>query len=163
MTLSKYIVKKRSGVHGFGLFAKTDIPKDTCIIEYVGEKITKAEAQRRGPRLVAYAKKHDQKGAVYLFELNKRYDLDGHVGFNPARYINHSCDPNCEAMIIRGRIWIFALRNIQKGKELFYNYGYDLETYEEHPCLCASAHCPGYIAAEEHWTKIKRLIKKKSI
>jgi len=160
MPQNKYIFKKKSGVHGFGMFAKTDIPKDTRIIEYVGEKITKAEAQRRGPKLVAFAKKHHQQGAVYLFELNKKYDIDGHVAYNAAKYINHSCLPNCEVEIIRGHIWVVALRDIKNQEELFYNYGYDLETYDEHPCLCASVRCQGYIAAEEHWGKLKRLLKK---
>jgi len=161
-TQSKYVLKKRSGIHGYGLFARIDIPRSTRIIEYVGEKITKAEADRRGPKLVAYAKKHHQSGAVYLFELNKKYDIDGHVDYNTAKFINHSCSPNCEAQIIRGAIWTIALRDIKKGEELFYNYGYDLETYEEHPCLCASVRCQGYIAAEEHWGKLKRLLNKKT-
>ncbi len=159
---NKYIVKKRSGIHGWGIFAKTDIPQGVRIIEYVGEKITKAESDRRGPCLVAYARQHHEQGAVYIFELNKRYDIDGHVDYNTAKYINHACDPNCEVDVIRGRVWIIALRKINKGEELFYNYGYDLDTYEDHPCLCGHARCAGYIAAEEHWPKLRRLLKRKN-
>ena len=158
---NKYIYKKKSPIHGFGIFAKIKIPRGTRIIEYLGEKITKAEAERRGPKLVAYAKEHRQRGAVYLFNLNKKYDIDGHVDYNTAKYINHSCTPNCEVENIRGRIWIIALQDIQKGEEIFYNYGYDLDTFEEHPCLCATARCPGYIASEEHWRKLKRILKKR--
>ncbi len=158
---NKYIYKKTSTIHGKGIFAKIDIPKDTRIIEYVGEKITKAEAERRGPSLIEYAKTHKQAGAVYLFVLNKKYDIDGHVSYNTAKYINHSCAPNCEVDIIRGRIWIIALRDIKKDEELFYNYGYDLKTYHEHPCLCRSSQCPGFITAEEHWPKLKKMLKKK--
>ena len=161
MPHKKYIFKKKSGVHGWGIFAKVDIVKGARIIEYIGEKITKAEAERRGPRLVEYAKKHKQSGAVYIFVLNKRYDIDGHVDYNTAKFINHSCDPNCEVEIIRGHIWIMALRDIKKGEELFYNYGYDLDTYEEHPCFCRSACCPGYITAQEHWSKLKKALKEK--
>jgi SET domain-containing protein len=161
MAQNKYIYKKKSTVHGFGIFARMAIAQSTRIIEYVGEKITKAEAERRGPKLVEYAKKHEQAGAVYIFVLNKKHDIDGHVEYNTAKYINHSCAPNCEVEIIRGRIWIIALREIKKGEELFYNYGYDLDTYEEHPCRCKSADCPNYITAQEHWPKLKRILSKK--
>ena len=155
-----YIYKKKSSIHGWGIFAKTNIPAGTRIIEYVGEKITKAEAERRGPQLIKYSKKHHQAGAVYIFELNKKYDIDGHVEYNTAKYINHSCTPNCEVDIIRGRIWIVALRGIKRGEEISYNYGYDLETYEEHPCCCKSLECPGFITAEENWPQLKKILNK---
>ena len=158
MPHKKYVLKKRSRIHGIGLYAKALIPKGTRIIEYIGEKITKAEADRRGPKLVEYAKKHKQTGAVYIFVLNKKYDIDGHVEYNTAKYINHSCDPNCEVEIIRGHIWVIALRDIKKGEEIFYNYGYDMDTYHDHPCLCKSTRCPGYIIAEEHWPKLKKTL-----
>ena len=158
MTSSPYILKKKSSVHGFGIFAKIDIAKKTRIIEYVGEKITKAEADKRGPLLIEYARKHHQKGAVYLFDLNKKYDIDGHVHYNTAKYINHSCDPNCETDIIRGRIWIISLREIKKDEELSYNYGYDFDTYDEHLCLCRSHNCVRYIVAKEHWPKLKKVL-----
>ena len=159
----KYIIKKKSGVHGRGIFAKKNIPKGAHIIEYVGEKITKAEADRRGPKLVEYAKKHKQSGAVYIFVLNKKYDIDGHVEYNTAKYINHSCKPNCEVEIIRGHIWVIALRDIKKNEELFYNYGYDLDTYHEHPCLCKASVCPGFIVAEDQWPKLKKVLSKKKV
>ena len=158
MPKNKYIYKKKSPIHGLGIFARTDIPQGTRIIEYVGEKITKAEAERRGPLLIEYAKKHKQTGAVYLFVLNKKYDIDGHVSYNTAKYINHSCAPNCEVDIIRGHIWVIALRAIRKDEELFYNYGYDLETYEEHNCYCKAKECPGFITAQEHWPKLKKIL-----
>jgi len=159
MPLNKYIYKKKSSIHGFGIFAKMNIPKGTRIIEYVGEKITKAEAERRGPLLIEYAKKHKQSGSVYIFVLNKKYDIDGHVSYNTAKYINHSCSPNCEVDVIRGAIWVIALREIKKNEELFYNYGYDLDFYDEHPCRCKSLPCPGFIAAEEYWPKLKKILK----
>ena len=162
MSLNKYITKKKSGVHGWGIFAKLNIPKGTHIIEYVGEKITKAEADRRGPLLIEYAKKHKESGAVYIFVLNNKYDIDGHVDYNTAKFINHSCAPNAEVDIVRGHIWVIALRDIGKNEEIFYNYGYDLDTYDEHPCLCRSACCPGYITAEEHWKKLKKILGRKT-
>ena len=161
---SPYIVKKRSRVHNAGIFARKDIPTRTHIIEYVGEKITKAESDRRGTISLQESKKNKKKGAVYLFELNKRYDLDGDVAYNTAKHINHSCYPNCEAYISRGHIWIVALRNIKKGEELTYNYGYDFDDYKEHKCNCGSGRCVGYILAKGHWPKLKNLreFKKKS-
>ncbi len=158
-TTSKFVLKKKSPVHGYGVFAKINIPQGTRIIEYVGERITKAQAERRGPALMEYARKHHEMGAVYLFELNKKHDIDGHVSYNTAKYINHSCLPNCEAEIIRGHIWIIANKDIQKGDELFYNYGYDLDTYESHPCCCGTEKCVGYIVDEEHWPELKDLLK----
>ena len=72
MTKNNYILKRKSPIHGYGIFAKTNIPKGVRIIEYVGEKITKAEAERRGPRLIEYALKHKEMGAVYLFERHQK-------------------------------------------------------------------------------------------
>ena len=123
---------RNSSIHNKGAFAIQDIPEGTRVIEYVGEKITKAESEKRSIRLIERAKKTG-RGAVYIFELNKRHDIDGSVNYNLARFVNHSCDPNCETDIIRGRIWIIALRDIIKGEELSYDYGYDLDNFREHP------------------------------
>ena len=153
---SPYICVKSSKIHSKGIFAKKDIPEGTRIIEYVGEKITKAESDRRADIPLKRAKKNKKYGAVYIFELNKRYDLDGDVPYNTAKYINHSCNPNCETDIIRGRIWIIALRDIQKGEEISYNYGYGYEDFQEHKCECGADNCVGYILDEDHWPKLKR-------
>lgn len=151
-----YIIR-RSHIHHRGIFARRDIPPDTRIIEYVGERITKAESQRRAEKLLAKSQKTGG-AAVYIFELNKRSDIDGAVSWNPARLINHSCSPNCEAYIMRGHVWIHSLRKIEKGEELTYNYGFDLEHWSEHPCLCGSDNCVGFIADKKHWPKLRRII-----
>ena len=156
-TDSPHILLKKSKIHGIGIYAKKNIPQGTRVIEYAGEKITKAESDRRAHKPFEENEKDSQLGAVYLFALNDRHDIDGHVPWNTARYINHSCSPNCETEIIRGKIWVVALRDIKKGEELFYNYGYDYEDYEEHPCHCGADNCIGFILAEEHWRKLKRL------
>ena len=156
-TTSPYIVVRKSRIHGTGVFASTDIPAGTRVIEYVGEKITKAESDRRYD--IAWERSqygNNGKGVVYIFTLNKRYDIDGEVWWNTARYINHSCDPNCETDIIGGHIWIIAMRDIKKGEEISYNYGYDFNSYEDHPCHCGSPRCVGYILAEEYWPKLRR-------
>jgi len=153
-TTSPYILVRNSAIHARGVFAKRQIFAGTRIIEYVGEKITKAESDRRAEIVLNVSKGDRIKGAVYIFTLNKRYDLDGNVPHNTARFINHSCDPNCEAHLIHGHIWIVAICDIPKGAELTYNYGYGMEDYEDHPCHCGAHNCVGYILAEEHWPKL---------
>lgn len=157
-TSSPFILMKKSRIHNRGVFARVDIPGGTEIIEYVGEKITKAESDRRGAIVLKQARKSKTKGAVYLFELNSRYDLDGNVRYNTAGQINHSCLPNCEAVDIRGHIWIVAIRDIKAGEELTYNYGYGFDDWEDHPCRCGAPNCVGYILAEEHWPKLRRAL-----
>jgi len=155
-TTSSYIALKKSRIHSIGVFAKKDIPKGARIIEYVGEKVTKAEADRRADIPLEKNKKSGDYGAVYIFILNKRYDIDGNVPHNTAQFINHSCDPNCETEIIGGHIWIIALCDIKKGKEIAYNYNYDVEDYEDHECRCRAKRCVGYILDEDHWPRLKK-------
>ncbi|MCB9771888.1 MAG: SET domain-containing protein-lysine N-methyltransferase [Candidatus Omnitrophica bacterium] len=155
-TTSPFITVRNSTIHGRGVFAKIPIPKGTRIIEYVGEKITKKEADRRAHIPLNKHKEDQSCGAVYLFELNKRHDIDGNVSYNTARHINHSCEPNAETEIIRGKIWIIALRDIAKDEEIVYNYSYGYEDYHEHRCYCRANQCVGYILAEEHWPKLKK-------
>ena len=158
-TTSPYIIVKKSKIHGKGIFAKTAIPAGARVIEYVGEKITKAESDRRYQRALERSQNGGgDKGIVYIFTLNKHYDLDGDVPWNTASLINHSCDPNSETESIRGHIWITALRDIKKGEEILYNYGYDLESWQEHPCNCGSKRCAGYIMDEDFWPVLKRKI-----
>jgi len=156
-TTSPYILKRKSKIHGWGVFAKKDIPKDTKIIEYVGEKVTKKESDRRSDLTLHKAKKNAEHGSVYIFELNKRQDIDGNVSWNTARHINHTCNPNCEAHLMHGHIWIVATRNIKKGQELSYNYGYGFEDYHEHKCRCGAHNCVGYILDKTHWHKLKKV------
>ena len=155
-TTSPHIIVRKSCIHNNGIFAKKDIPKGTKIIEYVGEKITKKEAEKRENIVLKESKTSETKGAVYIFELNKKYDIDGYPLYNTARWINHSCEPNCETCIIDNHIWIIALRDIKKGEELSYDYGYSLDDFEEHPCKCGCKSCVGYIVSEEHREKIKK-------
>ena len=121
------------------------IEPDTSLIEYVGERIDKAESARRCAE--------DNR---YIFHLDDDFDLDGRVDWNPARWLNHSCAPNCEAQLIDGRIWIVALRAIEPGEELTFNYSYDLEEYRDHPCRCGTLDCIGFIVAEEFFDHVRR-------
>jgi len=87
-----------------------------------------------------------------------RAAADGAVGWNPARFINHSCSPNCDAELIEGQIWIIARRAIPSGEEITFNYSYDLDDYLEHPCQCGSPDCVGYIVAEEFFPEIRKRV-----
>ena len=144
---SKYIEVKKSGIHNYGVFARTRIKKGTKVIEYTGQYCTKEESDKRQDR-------DANNGTVYVFTLNKKYDIDGAVGGSHARLINHSCDPNCETLTDDDHIWIIAIRDIEPGEELSYDYNYDTDAYEEHPCRCGAKNCRGYIIGEEHHEKL---------
>ncbi|TAG10880.1 MAG: SET domain-containing protein [Verrucomicrobia bacterium] len=146
---------RNSEIHGRGVYAAQAIAGGEKIIEYVGELIDKKKSERRG---VAQQAKSEQTGdaAVYIFTLNKTYDIDGDVPWNTARLINHSCEPNCEAWIQGRRIFIHALRDISPGEELTFDYAFDVEHYQDHPCLCGRPNCVGYIVAREQWDELKR-------
>lgn len=160
-TTSPWARRADSAVHGYGLYAAKDIPKGTRVIEYVGEKISKAESDRRDEQRRERQESGDD-GCVYLFELNKRYDIDGDVSWNTARLINHSCDPNCETEYADGGIWISAVRNIAEGEELNYDYGFDWENWEEHPCLCGAPTCCGYIIKKSQRWRVRRALDKQA-
>lgn len=132
-----------SKIHHRGVFAACDIKKGIRVIEYTGKKLTLAQVARS---------KSD-----YLFQLNSKVHIDGK---NTARYINHSCDPNCEVDISKGQIWIKTIREIKKGEELVYSYSYDLEESKDYPCGCGVKKCVGYILAEHYWPVLKKLQRK---
>ena len=114
-------------------------------MEYLGEKISKAESLRRC-----------ELENWFIFAIDDQWDLDGNFDWNPARLLNHSCAPNCDAEFIDGHIWIVARREIKAGEEITFNYGYDLDFYQEHLCRCGSSECVGYILAEEFFEHVRR-------
>ncbi len=144
---SRRIQVRRSGVHGRGVFALQDIAEGETIIEYVGEVITWEEAQDRHP--------HDPNDPnhTFYFHVNEDKVIDALYGGNSARWINHSCDPNCEADEDNDRIFIKALRNIRAGEELNYDYGliidepYTKKLKAEYPCWCGAKSCRGTLLA----------------
>ena len=159
--MRKLWLKKKSSLHGSGLFASTYIKKGEQVIEYIGDKVTKKEGDKRADKQIRKAQKNKKNGMVYVFELNKRYDIDGGVERNYARFINHSCDPNCEVEITDNQIWISSIKRIKKGVELLYNYGYPFDSdFEDHICKCGSKKCVGYILSDDDWPKLKKELKK---
>lgn len=255
---SEWCEVRGSLIHGRGVFATRDIPAETRIIEYLGEKIDKEESDLRG---WAQMDRHNETGeaAVYIFTLDDDWDIDGNVPENAARLINHGCDVNCEAYIDEGvfgyglklmsassqselpelglssvvvalvenelyirifssegtpivdspesdlekgqhfdqlkellaglssaelaesapesqaeiiklvasltgqsrSIGIWSIRDIPKDEELLFNYGFDLENWEDHPCRCGADCCPGYIAGSDYWEELKQKIETK--
>ena len=140
---------KRSKIDNRGLYANRDIKKGTRIMEYKGKIITVKQTESNP--------KFDNGKAIYLFNLNKRFDLDGDFKFNTARLINHSCEPNCEVNGEGLKVWVYAIKNIKKGEELTYDYGFGFdEDYKDFPCRCGSKNCVGFIVREGSRWRIKK-------
>ena len=121
------IKRKRSTLHGWGVFAEEGLNKNKRIIRYEGEKISSKESEDREDRYL-------RRGEIWCFRINTRWVIDANVGGNVARFINHSCTPNCYANIIDGVIWIIAGKRIEEGQELAYDYHTDGD--KEIPCRC---------------------------
>ena len=146
-TDARRIQTRRSGVHGRGVFAVQDIAEGETLIEYVGEHISWDEAQARHP--------HDptDPNHTFYFSLEDGNVIDALYGGNSSRWINHSCDGNCEADEVDGRVYIKALRNIPAGEELNYDYGliiderYTKKLKAEYPCWCGAETCRGTLLA----------------
>ena len=149
----KLYKQKSSNIDNRGLFASKNIKKGTKIIYYTGKIITKKQTENNP--------KFDNDKAIYLFNLNNRYDLDGDFTYNTARLINHSCDPNCEVEGKGLKLWISSIKDINKNEELTYDYGFSFdENYKDFPCKCGSKNCCGYIVREGSRWRIKKNKKK---
>jgi uncharacterized protein len=141
--LRQALAIRRSGIHGRGVYARIPIPEGMRIVEYRGERITTAEAEARYPddETVPYH--------TFLFAIDDDLVVDAAHGGNTARWINHSCDPNCEVVLEDGRLYIEAIRDIAPGEELAYDYNFILPVRhtprmkKRFPCACGAAHCRG--------------------
>ncbi|MEO8524649.1 MAG: SET domain-containing protein-lysine N-methyltransferase [Caldimonas sp.] len=142
----KLIEVRASGIHGKGVFATAPIAEGMRIIEYTGPMITWKQAQKRHPH------DPDQPNHTFFFHIDDKHVIDGLPG-SAAKWINHACDPNCEADEDGGRVWIKSLRDIAPGEELNYNYGLVLEgrhtakIKKEYECRCGSPKCRGTMLA----------------
>ena len=143
---------RNSKIDNKGLYANCDIRDRTKIIEYKGKILTKKQVEKNP--------KFDNSKRIYLFEINKRYDLDGDFNFNTARLINHSCSPNCEVVGKGLKLWIVSIRDIKKGEELSYDYGFSFdEDFKDYPCKCNSNNCCGYIVKQASRWRIKKSLR----
>lgn len=144
---ARRIQVRNSGVHGKGVFALRDIAAGELLIEYVGEIITWTQAQQRHP--------HDPRDPTHTFYFHVSHDrvIDARFGGNSSRWINHACNPNCEADEQQGRVFIKAARRIRVGEELTYDYGlmlderYTAKLRAQYPCCCGAADCRGTLLA----------------
>lgn len=134
---------RHSPIHGFGVFAARRIRKGTTIIEYLGERVSHAQADAR------YEDKDPRDNHTFLFTVDARTVIDAGVNGNEARYINHACDPNCESTTLNRRIFIEAIRTIQPGEELCYDYQIQRDSDdaadvdEIYACRCGARNCRG--------------------
>lgn len=147
---------RRSPIHGSGVFARRRIARGTRIIEYVGERVSHAEADRR------YADRDLTDNHTFLFIVDNRIVIDAGVGGNAARFINHSCEPNCETVIEERRVFIYALRAIKPGDELAYDYLIQREKddppgiEEIFRCRCGAPKCRGTMLAPPKMPRRRR-------
>lgn len=134
---------RHSAVHGFGVFARRRIRSGTTVMEYLGERISHEEADTR------YEDKKADDNHTFLFTVNDQIVIDAGVNGNEARYVNHGCDPNCQSVTVNKRIFIEAIRTIQPGQELYYDYQIqrdpdDAENVDDiFACRCGAAACRG--------------------
>lgn len=146
---SPLVETRDSKIHGRGVYAIAPIKKGARILEYLGERISHEEADRR------YALKPEDDGHTFLFIASRRTVIDAGVNGNDARFINHSCDPNCETVIEGSRVYIDAIRNIKPGEELSYDYQLTWESTDDpaelalYACRCGSKKCRGTMLDRE--------------
>jgi uncharacterized protein len=163
LVTSDLIEVRRSGVHGLGVFAAKPISKGTRIIEYVGERVSHDEADRR------YEEKDVTDSHTFLFIVDSKTVIDAGTDGNDARFFNHSCDPNCESTVAKKRVYIEAIRDIEPGTELTYDYQIyrekgDPENIDEvFACRCGFPNCRGTMLWPPEEPKRKRKAKKKAV
>jgi hypothetical protein len=154
---------RRSRIHGTGVFATRPIRKGARLIEYLGERISHAEADRR------YADKDLDDNHTFLFTVDARTVIDAGVGGNAARFLNHSCDPNCETIVEDKRIYIEAIRDIATGAELVYDYMIERAAGDPanidtiFACRCGAAACRGTMLLPPKKKKARRKATKKKV
>lgn len=153
---SPLIEARHSSIHGTGVYAIAPIKKGARIIEYLGERISHDEADSR------YERKGDDDGHTFLFIASNRTVIDAGVNGNEARFINHSCAPNCETVIENSRVYIDAIRNIKPGEELGYDYQLTWESTDDaeelalYACRCGAKKCRGTMLDKEPVDKKKQ-------
>jgi SET domain-containing protein len=152
---------RHSAVHGHGVFALRRIRKGTTILEYLGERLSHQEADER------YADKDPSDNHTFLFTVDEHTVIDAGVHGNEARFVNHGCDPNCQSTTLKKRIFIEAIRTIQPGEELSYDYQIqrdadDADDVDEvFACRCGAANCRGsMLEAKKPERAVKRTKRK---
>lgn len=157
-----HIRVRHSVIHGNGVFATRKIPAGVRIIEYTGKRITEAQAEKR------FGLDAENPHHTFFFSLESGRLIDGGDQGNDARWINHACEPNCEAQEEKGRVYIHALRDIARGEELSYDYGLVIEEKmskalkDAYACRCGAANCRGTMLAPVKKSPAKKSANKKN-
>jgi len=154
---------RHSPIHGYGVFALRRIRKGTTVTEYLGDRVSHAEADAR------YENKSADDNHTFLFTVDSKIVIDGGVGGNDARFINHACDPNCESATAGKRVFIEAIRTIQPGEELAYDYQIQRDAGDPpdvdaiFACRCGSPKCRGSMLEPKRKAKAGRKAPRKSV
>jgi uncharacterized protein len=151
---------RHSPVHGYGVFALRRIRKGTTVIEYLGDRVSHEEADAR------YEDKDPKDNHTFLFTVDEKTVIDGGANGNDARYINHGCDPNCQSTTMARRVFIEAIRTIQPGEELAYDYqiqrdaddAFDVD--EIFACRCGAQRCRGSMLEAPKRQSVRRPLKR---
>ena len=141
---NEFVFVAPSKIEGKGLFARSSILKGTDVVCYQGPLISAEEGNLLSTQ-----------GNRYIFAFNRKFYIDGSVKWNLARHANHSCNPNCEIVKVNSQVYLRSVREIPKGEEITYNYGYSFDGYENNPCLCGAKNCIGFMVLEHHRNRIK--------
>jgi SET domain-containing protein len=152
---------RHSDIHGYGVFALRRIRKGTTILEYLGDRITHAQADAR------YEDKDPRDNHTFLFTVDSKTVIDAGVNGNEARFVNHGCDPNCQSTTLKKRIFIEAIRTIRPGEELAYDY--QIQRDDDDPadvdeifaCRCGAANCRGSMLEAPKKPRNKKPVKKR--
>ena len=148
---------RHSEIHGTGLFAIEEIEKDEPFLEYVGNHLN--DEQLWDQFYSTYGDNYKPGDLhVWAFEVREGLYIDGDVPENIAKFANHSCEENCEAILEGDQVWITAKRNILAGEELTFDYRFPLRDFLYHPCRCGKSKCCGYIVAKEERPKLKKIL-----
>ncbi len=147
-----YLEARSSEIEGTGCFARQRIPAGTRIVEYLGQRIPPSVVEERSMVEVDDVGDIIKESHVYMFYVDWRTTIDGAVNGNDARFINHSCNPNCKSTIEDRRVFIDALRDIEPGEELTFDYNLDVKASTElkkrYTCLCKAPNCRGTMLAQ---------------
>lgn len=148
MRVNEFFEVRESPIQGLGAFAIRPIPAGTRLIEYAGERLTPEQADARYPD-------DGERHHTFLFAIDDDIVVDAAVNGNEARFLNHSCDPNCDVIVEDKRLWIETIRDVEPGEELVYDYAFILPerhtpaAKRRYPCRCGSTSCRGTILAKK--------------
>jgi SET domain-containing protein len=148
MIVNEFFEVRESPIQGLGAFAIRHIPAGTRLIEYAGERLTPEQADERYPD-------DGERHHTFLFAIDDDVVVDAAVNGSEARFLNHSCDPNCDVIVEDKRLWIETIRDVEPGEELVYDYAFILPerhtpaAKRRYPCRCGSTSCRGTILAKK--------------